>query len=61
MANDDVALLKQGVTAWNAWRQENPDVRPDLIGANLGGANLIGVNLIGVNLIFGGGRAYGDD
>ena len=36
MANDEhVALLKQGVAAWNAWRDENPDIRPDLSGANL--------------------------
>jgi hypothetical protein len=32
MANDEhVALLKQGVDAWNVWREENPDIRPDLI------------------------------
>ena len=31
MANDEhVALLKQGVAAWNAWRNENPDIVPDL-------------------------------
>ena len=67
MANDDVALLKQGVTAWNAWRQENPDVRPDLIGAyltevNLGGANLHGANLIGAYLTevnLGGANLHG--
>ena len=36
MANDEhVALLKQGVAAWNAWRDENPDIRPDLSGADL--------------------------
>jgi uncharacterized protein YjbI with pentapeptide repeats len=41
MANDEhVALLKQGVDAWNKWRRENPDVQPDLGGADLGGADL---------------------
>ena len=31
MANEEhVALLKQGAEAWNAWRHENPDIRPDL-------------------------------
>jgi Pentapeptide repeats (8 copies) len=52
MANDEhVALLKQGVAAWNAWRNENSDIRPDLseawfIGANLGGADLSGALLV---------------
>ena len=51
MANDEhVALLKQGVTAWNAWRDENPDILPDLRGANLRGANLSGANLFVANL-----------
>jgi len=37
MANPDhLAILKQGVVAWNAWREANPDVRPDLVGAKLG-------------------------
>jgi hypothetical protein len=36
MANDEhVAKLKQGVEAWNAWRRENPDIRPELSGADL--------------------------
>jgi Pentapeptide repeats (8 copies) len=56
MANDEhVALLKQGVEAWNAWRDENPDIRPglaraDLITANLSGANLARANLSEANL-----------
>jgi uncharacterized protein YjbI with pentapeptide repeats len=46
MANDEhVALLKQGVDAWNAWRDENPGVRPDLSEANLQGVNLTGSDL----------------
>jgi hypothetical protein len=52
MANDEqVALLKQGVEAWNAWRGENPDImQPSLIGASLVGANLVAANLFAANL-----------
>jgi uncharacterized protein YjbI with pentapeptide repeats len=51
MANEeDVAILKKGVAAWNAWRAENLDIRPDLSGANLDGANLRGANLFEANL-----------
>jgi hypothetical protein len=51
MANDEhVELLKQGVATWNAWRDENPDIRPDLDEANLGGADLIRANVRGANL-----------
>jgi hypothetical protein len=46
MANDEhVALLKQGVEAWNAWREENPNILPDLSNADLSKASLIGANL----------------
>jgi hypothetical protein len=46
MANDEhVALLKKGVHAWNAWRRENRDIRPDLGQAQLKGAHLSRVNL----------------
>jgi len=56
MANDKhVALLNQGVAAWNAWRKENPSIgqalsEADLFQANLSGANLAGANLSGANL-----------
>jgi uncharacterized protein YjbI with pentapeptide repeats len=56
MANDEhVAILKKGVEAWNAWRDENPGIRADLgkaelVKADLGGAHLQGANLIGANL-----------
>jgi uncharacterized protein YjbI with pentapeptide repeats len=50
MANDEhVALLKQGVDVRNAWREENPDIRPDLSKA-LRGENLIEANLSKANL-----------
>jgi Pentapeptide repeats (8 copies) len=51
MANEEhVALLMQGVAAWNAWREENPDIFPDLSGANLRRTNLIGAKLQHPNL-----------
>jgi uncharacterized protein YjbI with pentapeptide repeats len=40
-----IAILQQGVTAWNAWRRENPAIVPDLSWANLRGANLSEANL----------------
>ena len=51
MANDEhLAILKKGVAAWNKWREQHPDVEPDLRGANLNGANLLGAYLHGANL-----------
>jgi uncharacterized protein YjbI with pentapeptide repeats len=59
MANDEhVALLKKGVAAWNAWRGENLNIRPDLGKADLREAKLgkapleypFGVNLVQANL-----------
>ncbi|MBZ4218968.1 MAG: pentapeptide repeat-containing protein [Chlorobium sp.] len=66
MANSEhLKLLKEGVATWNIWRQENPEIHPDLQeaplatldlrGANLaeadlGGANLAKTNLAGANL-----------
>jgi hypothetical protein len=38
-------LLKQGVQAWNEWRKEHPEIRPDLRDATLNGANLRDANL----------------
>jgi uncharacterized protein YjbI with pentapeptide repeats len=49
MANDEhVALLKQGVAAWNTWRDENPDVS-DLSEADLSGAHLQHAHLVDVD------------
>jgi TIR domain/Pentapeptide repeats (8 copies) len=46
MANPEhLAVLKQGVKQWNEWRQEHPEVRPDLLGADLHRLNLIEANL----------------
>ena len=52
MANDEhVALLMQGVAAWNKWRAENANIRPDLNGTDLSGASLFQADLSGANLI----------
>jgi hypothetical protein len=32
---EHLAILRQGVIAWNKWREENPGIRPDLGGAGL--------------------------
>jgi uncharacterized protein YjbI with pentapeptide repeats len=50
MANSrQVALLHQGVTAWNRWRAENRDVTPDLVGAGLRGLDLTDADLSGAD------------
>jgi Pentapeptide repeats (8 copies) len=51
MANDEhVAILKKGVTAWNAWRKENRSLSPDLTHANLHGTKLVNADLHWANL-----------
>jgi len=51
MANEEqVKILMQGAKVWNKWREENPNVRPDLSGANLHGASLRGASLRGASL-----------
>src|SRR5829696_14272 len=51
LANEEhVDRLKQDVEAWNAWREENPDIRPDLLEADLSGATLIETNFTGADL-----------
>ena len=51
MANEEhLAILKQGVEAWNAWREENPEIEPDLSRAQLRAVDLQGANLERTNL-----------
>ncbi len=67
MANPEhLEILKQGVEAWNPWRKQNPETKPDLSaadlvqgdlafanlrGADLTGANLADADLTGANLV----------
>tara|TARA_B100002003_G_scaffold250034_1_gene287987 strand:- start:829 stop:1863 length:1035 start_codon:yes stop_codon:yes gene_type:complete len=51
MANDvHLAKLAESIEAWNAWRREHPDLRPDLSKVNFRGANLRDANLSDANL-----------
>jgi uncharacterized protein YjbI with pentapeptide repeats len=47
---DHIAQLMKGVTAWNAWRDENPDIRLDLREADLRKADLRKADLRKANL-----------
>jgi hypothetical protein len=42
MANPEhPQILQQGVAAWNQWREQNEDIRPDLSEANLSKGALV--------------------
>jgi hypothetical protein len=47
---EQLAILKSGVEAWNAWRVRHPYQTVDLHGTNLRAADLSGANLSGVDL-----------
>jgi uncharacterized protein YjbI with pentapeptide repeats len=51
MANPEhLAKLKEGVKAWNQWREENPDVIPNLRMSDLSDMDLFEVNLESADL-----------
>jgi hypothetical protein len=51
MANDEhLKIIKQGVEAWNAWRRQNPEIKPDLFLAKLQGLDLCDADLRDVYL-----------
>jgi uncharacterized protein YjbI with pentapeptide repeats len=47
---EQVEILKQGVTVWNKWRANNPYPQTDLREIDLSKANLTGINLSGAYL-----------
>jgi hypothetical protein len=51
IVKEPLALLRHNVSKWNQWRQQHPEIRPNLDGADLGGYNLSGANLSSVSLI----------
>jgi uncharacterized protein YjbI with pentapeptide repeats len=51
MANQkQLDLLRQGMRSWNTWRQEHPEMQPDLRQAFLKGYSLHRANLRGADL-----------
>jgi hypothetical protein len=50
MNEDHLKILQQGVAAWNAWRQKEYSVKPDLRGAKLRSKKLSRANLSRANL-----------
>jgi hypothetical protein len=69
---DHLAILHQGVDEWNAWREKQPGIMPDLTGADLANAKLAvvdfrgcylsGARLVGATLVgayFDGSRMVG--
>lgn len=51
MPNEEhLSLLRNGSAHWNAWRDQEPAVRPDLSDAVLTGADMTHMNLSGANL-----------
>jgi uncharacterized protein YjbI with pentapeptide repeats len=50
MANEEhLTRLKEGAEAWNQWREVNPEIKPDLTGANLSAITFRELDLAGVN------------
>jgi uncharacterized protein YjbI with pentapeptide repeats len=44
------ALMRKDIKLWNRWREKNPEIKPNLSGADLMWANLVGANLSEANL-----------
>lgn len=65
MANEKhLEILRQGAKAWNEWRENNPEEKPDLSGADLKEADLSGANLRKTDLRkanLNGASLYGAD
>lgn len=47
---EHLKILKQGVEAWNRWREKNPAIVPILTSASMRGFDLSGINLKGAIL-----------
>jgi uncharacterized protein YjbI with pentapeptide repeats len=42
---EHLAILNRGVEVWNKWRDESPEIMPDLVDSHLSGRNLERANL----------------
>src|SRR5260370_1200829 len=53
MANQEhLEVLIQGIDVWNEWREQHPEIQPDLTRAKLSGADLNEANLRFANLSY---------
>jgi hypothetical protein len=50
-SSEHLKILKRGIKAWNKWRENYPNIEPNLRKANLSGLDLRTINLNGANLI----------
>jgi len=51
VANEEhLKILKQGAKVWNRWREDNPEIIPDISETELKDLNLEGANLVSTNL-----------
>lgn len=50
MAHDPTIITFEGVESWNKWREENPDIIPDLHGESFVGQDMENINFENVNL-----------
>jgi uncharacterized protein YjbI with pentapeptide repeats len=50
VANPEHLALLRNIDGWNQWRFEHPDVKPDLVAADLRDANLVLADLSGALL-----------
>ncbi len=49
---DHSKIFNQGVEAWNKWREENPELTPDLAGEQFSYENLSGINFSRMDLSY---------
>ena len=47
---EHLKILRQGISAWNEWRRESPEVRPDLSRVDFSNADLTDTNFTAANL-----------
>jgi len=53
MANQEhLKIFRQGVSIWNQWRSENPDLKPDLSHADLNGIDLSNNSILNADMSY---------
>jgi len=53
MANQEhLKIFQQGISVWNQWRKENPDLKPDLSHADLSNIDLSNTNILNADMSY---------